>query len=344
VALTDDDISEIERRYVLERDRFEKLAAFVADACRVIVTDDAIAATVQWRAKDAERLRGKLQKKRTQYASVEDAFASIKDFAGVRVATYVDEDRARVVAAIAKRFAGPGGQDVAPDVREMDNGYRATHCQVTLTSDDLAPRYANLENTSCEIQICSLMAHVWNELQHDLEYKELTGEISQGEGTALKMLSDVTSFGDKLIAQLMSATADRVESKEGRFADLFEFVVRTRPRFPSAVEFNNNSGQLYNELVVLGYESPDAIDQGVIRGQTEADAQAILDGFTHYLGEDDALSLDATSSDLLLMLLLEQHADEIKHRNPGGRGRGRPPRIASVAKRFIDWRTADEHQ
>jgi ppGpp synthetase/RelA/SpoT-type nucleotidyltranferase len=65
--------------------------------------------------------------------------------------------------------------------------YRATHCQVALKAEDLVEPFDNLEGITCEIQVCSLLAHVWNELEHDLVYKPTTGTFSGRESDSLAM-------------------------------------------------------------------------------------------------------------------------------------------------------------
>ena len=51
---------------------------------------------------------------------------------------------------------------------------------------------------------------------------------------------------------------------------------------------------------------------------------------------DEVVVVDADSSDRLLMLLLEKRGREVLDRHPAGPGMGRPPRIASVARRFLE--------
>ena len=115
MPLTDLDIDEAVNRYEREADRYGKLSGLVAEVCRQIVTNDAITATVQWRAKDPNRLRNKLIKQRNDLHSVGQVFTSIKDFAGARILTYADSDRPRVVEAIKKQFAGPAPGQPAQD-------------------------------------------------------------------------------------------------------------------------------------------------------------------------------------------------------------------------------------
>ncbi len=148
MALDDASIDTAVDRYRREMDRHSKLVELVASACRELIADNAIPATVQFRVKDPERLRGKLRKYREGYDTVDEVFGQLKDLAGVRIATYVEIDRERVASEVVKRFEAPGGGEVAAVVKDSDESfYRATHCQVRLLDEDLGPGYENLRGT-----------------------------------------------------------------------------------------------------------------------------------------------------------------------------------------------------
>ena len=51
---------------------------------------------------------------------------------------------------------------------DQTNFYRATHVEVFLPPSDVVGTYANVADVPCEIQICSMMAHVWNEVDTTL--------------------------------------------------------------------------------------------------------------------------------------------------------------------------------
>lgn len=341
MGLTETQIDQAVARYERERDRYQKLTDFVHEACVQLVGDNAIPATVQSRTKSPDRLKGKLLKKQAEYESVEDVFgpAGFKDFAGVRVATYVERDRARVVAEIQQRFAGPDSGNVAVDVRNYShNFYRGTHCLVMLTNADLVAGYENVRDTRCEVQVCSLLAHVWNEIQHDRDYKPMSGELNEQERSALDSLGNLTRAGDTIIETLLGATDARLADIQGTFQDQWDFVARARRLFPEASDFGTHSGQLYQELMDLDMDTPERL-QELIADNGNDRASRLLLQLQQYLDDTaDAVvrQLDPNSSDLLLVLLLETKAQSILDRHPGGRGQGRPPRIASVARRFLD--------
>ncbi len=351
VPLTPEIIAESVARYRRESDRYVKLAGFVAEQCRRIVDNNAIRATVQWRAKDATSLELKLrrymadEKRCDDFSSPADVFATLKDLAGVRITTYVESDRDDVVRLIEEAFVGPGeAESVLVDKKDNpDTFYRATHCQVLLQKDDLVGRYENLAGTSCEVQVCSLLAHAWNEIEHDLGYKPLTGDLSIVERTSLDALARVTQGGDDVINLLLIANADRLSQLQGQFVDVHDFVSRMRERFPDAPNFAANSGQLFADLVALELDTPQKIEEALLTEGAVERSRALTERLREYLAvqADEVVVVDPESSDRLLMLLLENRSTDVLERHPAGPGLGRPPRIASVARRFIEMTEAE---
>jgi ppGpp synthetase/RelA/SpoT-type nucleotidyltranferase len=345
MALDDAAIEAAVDRYRREMDRYAKLVDLVASACRELVSDNAIPATVQSRVKDPDRLRSKLRKYRADYDNPAEVFAALKDLAGVRIATYVESDRERVAAEVVKRFEAPDGGEIVPVIKDSEGSfYRATHCQVRLLEEDLGPGYENLRGDSCEVQICSLLAHVWNEIEHDLNYKPLSGELSAGEDRALDALGSLTRAGDSTIVNLLEATDARLAANEGEFKDQWDFVARARRFFPDADDFGAHSGQLFAELLAEGLDTPLKIKENLLPdAEAPARAYETLTAFQEYLEGDEVVRrVEPSSSDPLLMLFLEHHAQNVLERHPGGRGKGRPPRIASIARRFIEMQEAAE--
>lgn len=267
------------------------------------------------------------------------------DLAGVRITTYVETDRDKVVEVIKKIFGGPTGSvevDKKDDAaRQRRSLYRATHCQVALKQEDLVGTYENLKGLSCEIQVCSLLAHVWNEIEHDLGHKPLSGTLSKLETDLLHVLGRETEAGDIVIASLLAEKEKRLAQIQGPFVDEYDFVVRMRNRFSSATEFGSNAEQLYEELVTLAMDTPNKIEEEILEEGYEAKAKVLLEQLITYLQHknDVTVWIEPESSDQLLVLLLEKRLTQVLEQHPTGRGMGRPPRIASFAKRFQDMKT-----
>jgi ppGpp synthetase/RelA/SpoT-type nucleotidyltranferase len=354
VPISEEIIREATARYERERDRYLKLAARIADICRSeIVEANAIRAQVTWRAKSAKSFADKLRRfsKRPDKncETVEGVFVMISDLAGVRIATYQPETEPRVTQEIQKRFRGTDGLDVKREEKDkvaQGGFYRATHCQVVLPDDDLVGTYENLKATSCEIQVCSMMAHVWNEIEHDIGYKpEGTGPQEKEHGL-LQALGHLTRSGDEIITRLLEANAERLQEQQGEFEDVFEFVARLKPQFPDT-DFTRYSGQLFDEAQALGLSSFEKLKEalGGDANFIPEVARKQLAEFNDYLRkrQESEWLLDEGSSDVVLILLLEKFAEQIEENHPAGRGMGRPPRIRSIATRYRQYQSDLEH-
>jgi ppGpp synthetase/RelA/SpoT-type nucleotidyltranferase len=343
MPLTDQQITECHERYFRELDRYAKMAEVTYEKCLDIVRRKlTVRATVQRRAKSPKSFVEKLRKPeiRAKYANVDDVFAKISDLAGVRIATYLESDRVPVVEELKKEFVGTDGGRPVVDVKDKStNGrhYRATHCQVYLPESDLSGVDENLKSTTCEIQVCSLLAHVFNEIEHDLQYKPLSGDLSQKERELIDQLGLLTKSGDITIKQLLQETDERLKERTGEFADVYDFIARMRGVLGLG-GFGANAGQLFDELLELSLVTPEAISQLVIGGDRRSLSeicQAEYQRLKEYLLKTQSeLVLEDGSSDVLLAGVLKKSVEQILANHPTGRGMGRPSRLTQIAKAY----------
>lgn len=338
--LTDLQIQECYDRYVRELDRYAKMADLVYGRCIEIVQKKlTIRATVQRRVKSPKSFMEKLRRPvmRGRYSSVDDVFDGISDLAAVRVATYLESDRGAVVEEIRAAFYGKDNDAPVIDVKDSEGKhYKATHCQVYFGDEDLGVD-ENLAGTTCEIQVCSLLAHVFNEIEHDLQYKPLNGLLSGAEEELIDQLGLITRAGDLTIKRLLAETDQRQKKRTGQFEDVFDFVSRMRSEIGAEVEFSTNAGQLFDEIQGLGLNSPEAVKSAVIHSGTpfETAVQAEFEKLSAHLDLiDSGVSLEEGTSDLLLAGILRTQVDEIIRRHPTGRGKGRPTRLVQIAKAY----------
>ncbi len=347
MTISEPTIAEAVARYQREYDRYLKLCSRVADICRYeVVEANAIRAHVTFRAKGHKSLETKLRKfaqtgKKTM-ATADSVFDQVRDLAAVRVATYVQTDERKVTEAIVKRFAGSNGGAVGIDLKDKhasnpQNFYRATHLEVYLPSQDLVGTYSNVAGVPCEIQVCSMMAHVWNEIEHDIGYKP-TGELSELEKSTLVNIGHLTRSGDGMISQLLAATDTRNAEQTAAFSDVYDFVARARRWFPS-VDFATNAGPLFEELQLLRLNTPGGLQKqlGELSSVAERSLAALqaLSASLHQRG-DTRYVLEENSADRLLVLLLPKVAQHIVSNHPTGRGVGGPTRISWFAARHLE--------
>lgn len=342
MPLSEEQIQECQQRYLREYDRYSKMADLVYQKCLEIVQKKlTVRATVQRRAKNPKSFSDKLRKPefRDRFNSTNEVFEQISDLAGVRIATYLESDRQSVVEEIRQAFVGRNGEQPAIDIKDRNEArrhYRATHCQVYLAEEDFAGANANLEGTTCEIQVCSLLAHVFNEIEHDLQYKPLSGQLSEAEHEFIDQLGLLTKAGDLTIKRLLSETDERLSHRTGEFDDVHDFVARMRKELDAETEFSGNAGQLFDELQALRINTPGQIHNTICPNGENLKTVATeeLNKLTNYSQLTGADILEPESSDILLAGLLKHKVDEILARHPMGRGKGRPTRLAQIAKLY----------
>lgn len=347
MSISEETIAAAVSRYQREYDRYLKLCSRVADICRYeIVEANAIRAHVTFRPKGPKSLENKLRKFAQAGAkampTVDSVFEQVRDLAAVRVATYVQTEEAKVTEAICRRFQGAADAAVEVDLKDRHAGnpekfYRAAHLEVYLPPQDIVGTYSNVAGVPCEIQVCSMMAHVWNEIEHDIAYKP-TGELSEAEKTTLINIGHLTRSGDGMISQLLLATDARNSEQTTAFADVYDFVARARRWFPT-IDFARNAGPLFEELQLLRLNTPSGIQKQAgdlatasARSHTalaNLRAELLQRGETRY-------ELDEDSADRLLVLLLPAVAQHIVGNHPTGRGVGGPTRISWLASRYLE--------
>jgi len=323
MTISEDTIKNAVLRYHREYDRYLKLSARVAEVCRFeIVEANAIRAQVTFRAKSPKSLEGRLRRFATSgkedMPDVQSVFDKVRDLAAVRIATYEQRHEDQVVQLVCKRFvdlkgATPSSERKDKNAADNNNFYRATHIEAFLPEADVIGTYANVSDVPCEVQVCSMMAHVWNEIEHDLGYKPVTGSLSEQEYNLLKSLGLAVRQGDQTISTLFAETERRQRAHGGVFTDVYDFVARVRGWFPD-IDFGRNAGPLYEALQPVRLVSPESIRKliDISEPMTEA-AQNALDEIGAKLTAkgDLRFMLDPNSSDLLLVLLLPKVANYI---------------------------------
>lgn len=341
-------IKEAVERYGRERDRYLKLAARVADlATTGIVEKNAIRAQVTSRTKTIRSFEGKLNRfaksGKKDFASANEVFAGIGDFAGVRIATYRPEDQEMVRDEICRVFRDPGGGVVLPDHKDaidfkVAKFYRAIHFQVCLPEEELVGDYDNLEGTSCEIQVCSMMAHVWNEIEHDIAYKPEGSGPETVEKGLLASLGHLTCSGDAIITRLLEATELRLEQQTGDFVDVHDFVARLRGSFPE-LELSINAGIAFEIAQLLKLSNPGRVFEAAGAVRTDiASVRKRLHDFNVYLQNlgSSELQLNGRSADVLSVALLDRNTPAVAAAVEDRKG-SRPTKAAGLARRYRDF-------
>jgi ppGpp synthetase/RelA/SpoT-type nucleotidyltranferase len=347
-------IEEATERYLREIDRYIKLTRTIEEICvRNLVQSGGLQANITARTKNPYSFRKKLsrfleRKEKEEWQSVDDIFNSLSDFSGVRIALYSETDTKSVIERLQELFVLPDKKIDKKDKYALGKGsyYKAVHCQVALSEKHVTDRQSNLAGLTCEIQICSMMAHVWNEIEHDIAYKPF-GQLSDEEKSALKKLGDLTRAGDKIIQGLIDANsarlkkADKIEN-ENSLAQLIADTFNIR-----RVTFKENVSDLYDTLQELGIHSGSELRKAM--GVSDAarknekttimwkTAKSEVESFNRHMKKQGTnLQLESrNSTDPALYLILKHlHGQILKPRGPG-----RPTRLQKLAKSYKEFAT-----
>jgi ppGpp synthetase/RelA/SpoT-type nucleotidyltranferase len=267
--------------------RLEKLIPIITECLEVELKRNGIPARVTARVKKPASVQGKLikwtetsSKNKGRVTSPEATLLEMSDLAAVRVMTYTESDRSKVYDLVTKKFKNPDGlKDFGTEILEDNprikqdnkNHYRATHMQICLREDHLSKDEAATLRDSCELQITSMLAHVWNEIEHDTIYKEKSGKLSNEEQRAINSLGLLTQTGDNIIQSLL-ASRDIREKKEKldsqikneRFGDKDELSSFLMNHFgdkigPDKIDFSDGIEDLLNGLHAIDWDHPNDI-------------------------------------------------------------------------------------
>jgi ppGpp synthetase/RelA/SpoT-type nucleotidyltranferase len=289
MPLTDLQIARLVEKYIREHDRYRKMASTVHDMLQHQLRERTIRALVTFRAKDEASFHGKLQREQQKidYADVEqEFFPRLLDLAGARVLLYRPEDLDPTCALIERMFAVPA----EPRYRKDHNnakGYRARHRVATLRDDDLRGELRNLAGVHCEIQVTTIIDHIWNEPEHDIRYKSATGLPSAEQSAFLRSLRAQLDGVVDTVTALTEATNEEIARKEaplqaadelrraletmhgralsGDFSRLFDILIKTHRSISrallEAVKLNHSDYDAARaELVLLTAPAPQPVD------------------------------------------------------------------------------------
>ena len=214
-----------------EVDRLGKMVRLVTLKLESTLAERDILARVSSRVKSSQSLKSKFEKwaldpiKATWLEQEpQDILYLVNDLAAARITTYTEKDRDAVAEVVQELFSCPGHYKAPFDLEKKeehsriktndDNHYRATHMMLAVHEDDLSGEFSNLKNDKCELQITSLLAHVWNEIEHDTVYKNLSGDLSILEKESINSLGNLTRTGDAIIKSLLRARDAREDREQ----------------------------------------------------------------------------------------------------------------------------------
>lgn len=227
-----DVVDEFIARYTKEYDFYDQAARLAKQLLESSLKSAGVRCMVTARAKTVGRLEDKCRGRHLKhsYQSVDDIFADIVDLAGVRVALYFPGEGEQTDRAIARLFTLLEPRKEFPEEgkglpNKRFSGYKATHYRVRLKDESLGEAEKRYSEARIEIQVASVLMHAWSEVEHDLVYKPLEGELSEDEYAILDQLNGLVIAGEIALERLQKAGEVRVAELDRQFANHYDLAV-----------------------------------------------------------------------------------------------------------------------
>lgn len=270
-------VSEFIARYRKEYDFYEQACRMVAQSLEANLRSAGVRAIVTSRAKNPTRLEAKVRQRslKRQYGTVSAIFDDIVDLAGVRVALYFPGERqevGRIIEALFDLTEAPKEfpTAAAPSYKKRFSGYWATHYRVVLKEASLHDSNQRYAEAKVEIQVASVLMHAWSEVEHDLVYKPLQGELSVEEYSILDELNGLVLSGEIALERLQRAGEQRASTQGREFSNHYDLAASlielARAALGEATVTEAAMGRvdtLFDLLKSLGLNRPETLAQYV---------------------------------------------------------------------------------
>ncbi|MBK5190693.1 MAG: hypothetical protein JJE19_04265 [Methanosarcinales archaeon] len=157
-------------------------------------------------------------KKKVLAKKYEDPINENKDYAGVRVITYIDSEAQKALAIINNLFDIDPEQtiDKSEELGTDRVGYRSIQTVAKFLDDRCKiPEFKRLKGMYFEIQIRTILQHAWAEIEHDRNYK-FSGVLPKEIQRRFKILSGLLELADREfddIAKSIDAYSETVAEK-----------------------------------------------------------------------------------------------------------------------------------
>jgi ppGpp synthetase/RelA/SpoT-type nucleotidyltranferase len=277
-----DFIGDFLAQYEREYDYYLAVARLCQQRCETLLARKGIRAIVTSRAKKYERLEQKVRQRALKkkddnqewYTCISDIYNDIVDLAGVRIALYFPGNVTEVDELIKSEFTLKEDPIIYPETdpvklkmkRQLPyekrfTGYGARHYRVFLKKENIVdPRYSK----SCiEIQVASVLMHAWAEVEHDLLYKPLSGELSIGEHAILDEINGLVLTGEIALERLQNAQEVRLGKDGTQFIDQYELAIFLHNHFRTRVQSPNmiigRADVLFRFLQLTGLNYPEKL-------------------------------------------------------------------------------------
>lgn len=297
-------VEDFVQRYTREYDFYREVARVCEQICETGLERAGIRAIVTSRAKRPDRLKTKLEKRNEEknYRHVSDIYDDLVDLAGVRIALYFPGDLLEVRDFIKNNFVTLGSKEFPIESRKPTrskrfSGYWAEHFRVSLREDTLNDTQKRFSLAKVEIQVASVLMHAWAEVEHDLAYKPLNGELSDTEHAILDELNGIVLAGEIALERLQQAIKERADERGRKFGNHFELATWLYHHLgqskPSVLMGRADILLRFLELAELDY--PERLAPYTIELDADSDNLSLVEQIVDRILETDQRYYDAYS-------------------------------------------------
>ena len=194
-------------QYRTQKSLFEQIEEIAVEKISGAVKSSSVPVYgINHRIKAEKSLAGKLERKGDKYTSLSD----ITDILGIRVICYFSDDVDTVADSVEKLFDVDWKESI--DKRKILDinsfGYLSVHYICSLRDDGSIPK--ELLNKRFEVQMCSLMQHVWAVMDHDLGYKTKFG-VPRAVSRDFSRLAGLLEIADEHFMRIRDTVANYTE-------------------------------------------------------------------------------------------------------------------------------------
>jgi ppGpp synthetase/RelA/SpoT-type nucleotidyltranferase len=282
-------IDDFLKRFEREYDFYSQAARICSEQTEKLLASNGIRAIVTYRAKRLDRLEAKVREraKEKNYQSPEDIYEDVVDLAGVRIALYFPGDQQEVENLLRQNFKIRKTKRFPSNKKKLKDkifaGYKAVHFRLNLRKEFLGAIDSRYLGARVEIQVASLFMHAWAEVEHDLIYKPLSGNLSDDELSILDELNGLVLAGEIGLQRLQKAFKQRVEAQDKPFKnefDLAAFIYDVlKIDFPAS-HISSNMGRtdlLMKFLKAAKLDRPDRVKQYIGEVVPQHESRPIAD-------------------------------------------------------------------
>lgn len=216
--------------YDNKRETYNSFAKTVSDLIERLMAAKSISHhSISFRCKTRESLERKIDIKQS-YESLED----ITDLAGVRIITHFADDVDVVASMVESEFKidKVNSIDKRASLDPDRFGYLSLHYVVSLKKErDTLQEYSAFKSLKLEIQIRSILQHIWAEIEHDIGYKSSV-EVPRGIRRKFSRMAGLLELADQEFAAIrvelgkykITSAAEAIKNPERVLLDKVTYI------------------------------------------------------------------------------------------------------------------------